>query len=136
MRPAPETLVTLPAVPAKIKRHGLFSTATETHAATLMKTKKPNAARPVPKSRPKNAFYAQSGGVTAVINASACGVIETAAKSPKPIGKVSAGKDGIVGALPEQHIDPSRESREPIKGLKSPPAGAFGSARFKLKGLD
>jgi len=88
------------------------------------------------KSRPKNAFYAQSGGVTAVINASACGVIETAAKYPKHIGKVYAGKDGIVGALTEQLIDTSRESRATIKGLKYTPAGAFGSARFKLKGLD
>src|SRR5215510_2849652 len=96
-----------------------------------MKTKKP-----VAKSRPKNAFYAQSGGVTAVINASACGVIETAAKYPKHIGKVYAGKDGIVGALTEQLIDTSKESRETIKGPKYTPAGAFGSARFKLKGLD
>ena len=128
--------VTLPAASAKIKRHGLFSVATENHAATLMKTKKSDATRPVPKSRPKNAFYAQSGGVTAVINASACGVIETAAKYPKHIGKVYAGKDGIVGALTEQLIDTSRESRETIKGLRYTPAGAFGSARFKLKGLD
>ncbi|MEJ0037396.1 MAG: 6-phosphofructokinase [Gammaproteobacteria bacterium] len=101
-----------------------------------MKKKKSTAARPVPKSRPRNAFYAQSGGVTAVINASACGVIETAAKYPKHIGKVYAGKDGIVGALTEQLIDTSRESRETLKGLKYTPAGAFGSARFKLKGLD
>jgi ATP-dependent phosphofructokinase / diphosphate-dependent phosphofructokinase len=88
------------------------------------------------KHTPKNAFYAQSGGVTAVINASACGVIETAAKHPKHIGKVYAGKDGIVGALTEELIDTSRESRETLKGLKYTPAGAFGSARFKLKGLD
>jgi len=94
------------------------------------------AKKPAPKSRPKNAFYAQSGGVTAVINASACGVIETAAKYPKQIGKVYAGKDGIVGALTEALIDTSKESRETIKGLKYTPAGAFGSARFKLKGLD
>jgi 6-phosphofructokinase 1 len=92
--------------------------------------------KPALKSRPRNAFYAQSGGVTAVINASACGVIETAAKYPKHIGKVYAGKDGIVGALTEQLIDTSRESRETIKGLRYTPAGAFGSARFKLKGLD
>jgi ATP-dependent phosphofructokinase / diphosphate-dependent phosphofructokinase len=88
------------------------------------------------RSRPRNAFYAQSGGVTAVINASACGVIETAARYGKQIGKVYAGKDGIVGALTEELIDTSRESRETIKGLKYTPAGAFGSARFKLKGLD
>jgi len=100
-----------------------------------MKTKKP-ASKSRPKSTPKNAFYAQSGGVTAVINASACGVIETAAKYPRQIGKVYAGKDGIVGALTEQLIDTSKESRETIKGLRYTPAGAFGSARFKLKGLD
>ena len=69
-------------------------------------------AAPPKNARPRNAFYAQSGGVTAVINASACGVIETAAKYPKVIGKVFAGKDGIVGALTEQLIDTSRESRE------------------------
>jgi 6-phosphofructokinase 1 len=84
----------------------------------------------------KNAFYAQSGGVTAVINASACGVIEAAARQRKHIGKVFAGRDGIVGALTEQLIDTSRESRATIKGLRHTPAGAFGSARFKLKGLD
>jgi 6-phosphofructokinase 1 len=88
------------------------------------------------KTTPRNALYAQSGGVTSVINASACGVIETAARYPKHIGKVYAGKDGIVGALTEELIDTSRESRETIKGLKYTPAGAFGSARFKLKGLD
>ncbi len=97
---------------------------------------KKTATKRRPKNPPKNAFYAQSGGVTAVINASACGVIETAAKHPRHIGKVYAGKDGIVGALTEQLIDTSRESRETLKGLKYTPAGAFGSARFKLKGLD
>ncbi|MEP7245018.1 MAG: 6-phosphofructokinase [Gammaproteobacteria bacterium] len=84
----------------------------------------------------KNAFYAQSGGVTAVINASACGVIEAAARNSRHIGKLYAGKDGIVGALTEQLIDVSKESRATIKGLRHTPAGAFGSARFKLKGLD
>ena len=84
----------------------------------------------------KNALYAQSGGVSAVINASACGVIETAARNPKHIGKVYAGRDGIVGVLTEDLIDVSRESRATIRGLKHTPAGAFGSARFKLKGLD
>ncbi len=93
--------------------------------------------KPVRKHVPKkNAFYAQSGGVTAVINASACGVIEAAARHSKHIGKVFAGRDGIVGALTEQLIDVSRESRATIKGLRYTPAGAFGSARFKLKGLD
>jgi 6-phosphofructokinase len=84
----------------------------------------------------KNAFYAQSGGVTAVINASACGVIETAMRHSKHIGRVYAGRDGIVGALTEDLIDVYRESRATIRGLKYTPAGAFGSARFKLKGLD
>jgi 6-phosphofructokinase 1 len=84
----------------------------------------------------RNAFYAQSGGVSAVINASACGVIETAMRQSRHIGKVYAGRHGIIGALTEDLIDVSRESRETIRGLKYTPAGAFGSARFKLKGLD
>jgi ATP-dependent phosphofructokinase / diphosphate-dependent phosphofructokinase len=83
----------------------------------------------------KNAFYAQSGGVSAVINASACGVIETALRS-KHIGKVYAGRDGIIGALTEDLIDVGRESAATIRGLKHTPGGAFGSARFKLKGID
>ncbi|HYB33821.1 MAG TPA: 6-phosphofructokinase [Steroidobacteraceae bacterium] len=83
----------------------------------------------------KNAFYAQSGGVSAVINASACGVIETAQRS-RQIGKVYAGRDGIVGALTEDLIDVGRESAATIRGLKHTPAGAFGSARFKLKGIE
>ncbi len=91
---------------------------------------------PTRKPMKRNAFYAQSGGVTAVINASACGVIETAARQPRHIGKLYAGRDGIVGALTEDLIDVSRESRKTIRGLEHTPAGAFGSARFKLKGLD
>jgi 6-phosphofructokinase 1 len=86
--------------------------------------------------KPRNALYAQSGGVSAVINASACGVIETARKYPRAIGKVLAGRHGIVGALEEDLIDTSRESRATIAALKHTPAGAFGSARFKLKGID
>jgi 6-phosphofructokinase len=85
---------------------------------------------------PKNAFYAQSGGVTAVINASACGVIETARKYPDKIGKVYAGRNGIIGALVEDLIDTSQESGQAIAGLRYTPSGAFGSARYKLKGLD
>jgi ATP-dependent phosphofructokinase / diphosphate-dependent phosphofructokinase len=84
----------------------------------------------------KNAFYAQSGGVSAVINASACGVIETAKRHARHIGKLYAGRDGIIGALTENLIDVSRESAATIRALKHTPAGAFGSARFKLKGLD
>ncbi|HUF74262.1 MAG TPA: 6-phosphofructokinase [Gammaproteobacteria bacterium] len=82
-----------------------------------------------------NAFYAQSGGVTAVINATACGVIETARQRRDRIGKVYAGRNGILGALHEDMIDTSAESSAAIAGLKVTPGGAFGSARYKLKGL-
>jgi len=84
----------------------------------------------------RNAFYAQSGGVTAVINASACGVIETARKHKNKIAKVYAGRNGIVGALTEDLIDTSRESARAIAALRHTPGGAFGSCRHKLKGLD
>jgi 6-phosphofructokinase len=82
-----------------------------------------------------NAFYAQSGGVTAVINASACGVIQTARQHRDRIGKVLAGRNGIIGALTEELIDTSRESAKSIAGLRSTPSGAFGSCRYKLKSL-
>src|SRR6185503_14779774 len=89
------------------------------------------------KSAPaRNAFYAQSGGVTSVINTSACGVIETARKYKSKIGKVYAGRDGIIGALTENLIDTSKESATAIRGLRHTPGGAFGSCRYKLKGLD
>ncbi len=84
----------------------------------------------------KNAFYAQSGGVTAVINASACGVIETARKHRDKIGKLYAGRNGIIGALTEDMIDTSKESAATIAALRHTPGGAFGSARYKLKGLE
>jgi len=84
----------------------------------------------------KNAFYAQSGGVTAVINASAAGVIETARKHKNRIGKVYAGRNGIIGALTEDLIDTSKESATAIAALKHTPAGAFGSCRYKLKSLE
>ena len=84
----------------------------------------------------KNAFYAQSGGVTAVINASACGVIETARKHKDQIGKVYAGRNGIIGALTEDLIDTGKESITAIAALRSTPSGAFGSCRFKLKSLE
>lgn len=84
----------------------------------------------------RNAFYAQSGGVTAVINASACGVIETARKHKKQIGKVFAGNNGILGALTEELIDTSKESISAIAGLRHTPSGAFGSCRYKLKSLE
>lgn len=86
--------------------------------------------------RPRNAFYAQSGGVTAVINASACGVIETARKHADRIGKLYAGRNGILGALREDLVDTGKESEAAIRALRHTPAGAFGSARYKLKGLD
>jgi 6-phosphofructokinase 1 len=85
---------------------------------------------------PKNAFYAQSGGVTSVINASACGVIETSRKNSDKIGTVFAGRNGIIGALCEELIDTSRESDTDIAELKNTPSGAFGSCRFKLKSLE
>ena len=88
------------------------------------------------RSAPKNAFYAQSGGVSAVINASACGVLETARRHRDRIARVYAGRDGIIGALTEDLIDTSRESAATIRGLRHTPGGAFGSARYKLAGLE
>ncbi|MGJ7495136.1 6-phosphofructokinase [Variovorax sp. RT4R15] len=85
---------------------------------------------------PSNAFYAQSGGVTAVINASACGVIETARRHADRIGTVYAGRNGILGALAEELIDTAQESAEAIAALRSTPSGAFGSCRYKLKSLE
>ncbi|EIC21934.1 6-phosphofructokinase [Thiorhodovibrio frisius] len=84
----------------------------------------------------KNAFYAQSGGVTAVINASACGVIETARQHKDKIANVYAGRNGIIGALTEDLIDTSQESDDDIAALRYTPAGAFGSCRYKLKSLE
>jgi 6-phosphofructokinase len=84
----------------------------------------------------KNAFYAQSGGVTAVINASACGVIEAAREHKDRIGKLYAGRDGIIGALTEDLIDTSKESARTIAALRHTPGGAFGSARYKLKKVE
>lgn len=82
-----------------------------------------------------NIFYAQSGGVTSVINASACGLIEAARAHPE-VGKVFAGKNGIIGALREELIDTSLESDDCIAALRHTPAGAFGSCRYKLKSID
>ena len=84
----------------------------------------------------RNAFYAQSGGVTAVINATACGVIETARKHRNKISNVYAGRNGIIGALTEDMIDTNRESAKTIAALRHTPGGAFGSARYKLKSLE
>ena len=101
-------------------------------------SKKPanKKAAPAKKPAPKNAFYAQSGGVTAVINATACGVIETARQFPHKIGKVYAGNNGIIGALREDLIDTSKESAKEIAALRYTPSGAFGSCRYKLKSLE
>jgi 6-phosphofructokinase len=84
----------------------------------------------------KNAIYAQSGGVTAVINASACGVIETARANKDRIGKVYAGRNGIIGVLAEDLIDTGKESASAIALLRSTPSGAFGSCRYKLKSVE
>jgi ATP-dependent phosphofructokinase / diphosphate-dependent phosphofructokinase len=83
----------------------------------------------------KNAFYAQSGGVSAVINASACGVLQTARQHPEQIGKVYAGRNGIIGALTEDLIDTSVESEAAIAALKHTPGAAFGSCRYKLTSI-
>jgi 6-phosphofructokinase len=84
----------------------------------------------------KNILYAQSGGVTPVINATACGVIETARNNRDRIGKVYAGKDGIIGVLREELIDTTRESKSSIRSLRHTPGGAFGSCRYKLKSIE
>lgn len=81
----------------------------------------------------RNAFYAQSGGVTAVINASACGVIQAVRAHKDKIGRLYAGRDGIIGALTETLIDTGKESAKAIEALRHTPGGAFGSARYKLK---
>jgi len=103
-------------------------------AARQMDTKMPGKRTAKPARR--NALYAQSGGVTAVINASACGVIDACRRHRSRIGRLYAGRDGIVGALTEDLIDVSRESPATIRALRHTPAGAFGSARYKLRDLD
>jgi len=94
--------------------------------------KSPRTARPAP----RNALYAQSGGVTAVINATAAGVIEACRRHQSRIANLYAGRDGIVGALTEDLIDTGRESAATIRALMHTPSGAFGSARYKLKDLE
>lgn len=84
----------------------------------------------------RNAFYAQSGGVTPVINASACGVIETIRQHPEKIGKLYAGRNGILGALREELIDTAQLSDDEVALLRYTPSGAFGSCRYKLKDID
>lgn len=84
----------------------------------------------------KNAFYAQSGGVTSVINATAAAIIQTAKKYPDQIAKVYAGKNGILGALREEFYDTSQESESTISALTHTPGGAFGSCRYKLENFE
>jgi 6-phosphofructokinase 1 len=108
-------------------------TRTARQAARRAATR-PSAVRGRPPAR--NALYAQSGGVTAVINASACGVIEAARRARGRIEHIYAARHGILGALTEDLIDLSRESAATIRALRHTPAGAFGSARFKLKSLE
>src|SRR5580700_8786148 len=123
--------MTLPADVLQVKPIGCGMLARTPQPTTRLKgsrMKKNSAAR--------NALYAQSGGVSAVINASACGVIEAARKARRQIGKIYAGRDGIIGALTEDLIDLSRESDATIRALRHTPAGAFGSARFKLKSIE
>ena len=84
----------------------------------------------------KNLFYAQSGGVTAVINATAAGVIETAKQHPDKVGKVIAGMNGITGALNEELVDTGKESAAAVAALMHTPAGAYGSCRYRLKDID
>jgi ATP-dependent phosphofructokinase / diphosphate-dependent phosphofructokinase len=86
--------------------------------------------------KPRNALYAQSGGPTAVINASACGVIEAVRRAPDRIGRLFAARHGVLGALAEDLVDTSRESEEAVRALRHTPGAAFGSCRFKLKGLE
>src|SRR3978361_848769 len=87
-------------------------------------------------AKKKNALYAQSGGVTAVINASACGVIQAARANRDRMGKLYAGRNGIIGALTEDLIDTGKESAAAIALLRNTPSGAFGSCRYKLKSLE
>ncbi|MDQ2962349.1 MAG: 6-phosphofructokinase [Pseudomonadota bacterium] len=84
----------------------------------------------------RNAFYAQSGGVTAVVNTTACAVIETVRAHAARIGRLYAGRNGIIGALTEDLIDTGREPARAIAALKHTPAGAFGSCRYQLASLD
>ena len=91
------------------------------------------ARRKTDQTRPRNALYAQSGGVTSVINASALGVIEACRKHRNRIGRLYAGRDGIVGALTEDLIDIGGESAATIKALRHTPSGAFGSARYNSR---
>jgi 6-phosphofructokinase len=90
----------------------------------------------MPGAKPRNALYAQSGGATAVINATACGVIESARRATGRIGKLYAARDGILGALREDLVDTSKETAAAVRALRHTPGAAFGSCRYKLKGIE
>jgi len=90
----------------------------------------------MPGARPRNALYAQSGGATAVINATACGIIEAARRAQGRVGRLYAARDGILGALREELIDTSRETTAAVRALRHTPGAAFGSCRYKLKGIE
>lgn len=83
-----------------------------------------------------NALYAQSGGVTSVINATACGLIQTARQHSDKINTVYAARNGIIGALTEDLIDTSKETDADIAALRHTPSGAFGSCRHKLGAIE
>ena len=83
-----------------------------------------------------NILYAQSGGATAVINATACGLIETARSYSDKIDKVYAAHNGILGVLNEELINTGNESDKSIMALKHTPGSAFGTCRYKLKGIE
>ncbi|KUJ75795.1 6-phosphofructokinase [Thiomicrospira sp. XS5] len=87
-------------------------------------------------SHPRNVIYAQAGGVTAVINASAAGVIEMVKRHPEKFGKVYAAINGIVGVLEERLTDASRFSEDTLDRLKTQPGAAFQACRFDLDGID
>ena len=86
--------------------------------------------------RKKNILYAQSGGVTPVINASAAAVIEAARARPDQVGRVLAGRSGILGVLREELIDTAQLSGDELVAMAQTPGGVFGSCRYKLKGLE
>ena len=84
----------------------------------------------------KNVLYAQSGGVTAVINATACGVIETALSRRDKINTVLAAVNGIRGTLREELVDTRKDSEVTIAALRHTPAGAYGSCRYRLQDIN
>ena len=86
--------------------------------------------------KPKTILYAQSGGVTPVINASAAGVIAEGRASGERIGRILAARNGILGVLSEDLVDTAQFSAAELIALAQTPGGIFGSCRYKLKGLE